>query len=61
MQASGLLSFAFYLSGNIQSWSEVVTFFKKISLFDAGKVSITNALLYYFVMESQWEMLIGLF
>lgn len=62
LQASGLMAFAFYLSGNIKSWSEVVTlFFKKITLFDIGKVSITNALLYYFVMESQWEMLIGLF
>lgn len=61
LQASGLMAFAFYLSGNIKSWAEVMTFFTRITLFDIGKVSITNALLYYFVMESQWEMLIGLF
>ena len=55
------MAFSFYLSGNINSWSEVMAFFKNRTLFDIGKVAITNALLYYFVMESQWEMLIGLF
>jgi len=60
-QGQCLMAFAFYLNGNITSWSEVRTFLKKITLFDIGKLSITNALLYYFVMENQWEMLIGLF
>lgn len=59
--AHGLMAFSFYLSGNINSWSEVWAFLKNRTLFDNGKVAITNALLYYFVMESQWEMLIGLF
>lgn len=59
--AHGLMAFSFYLIGNINSWSEVWAFLKNRTLFDNGKVAITNALLYYFVMESQWEMLIGMF
>jgi PleD family two-component response regulator len=38
-----------------------VAFYKKRSVLDTGKVAITNGLLFYFVMESQWEMLIVFF
>lgn len=55
------LLFSFYLSGNVNAWSEVVTFFKNRSFFDIVKIALTNGLLYYFVMENQWEMLIVLF
>lgn len=60
-QADALLLFAFYLSGNISTWSEVVSFFKNRSILDTGKVAITNGLLYYFVMENHWDMLIVFF
>ncbi|MGB2994079.1 MAG: GGDEF domain-containing protein, partial [Paenisporosarcina sp.] len=60
-QADTLLLFALYLSGNIRTWSEVVSFFKKRSILDTGKVAITNGLLFYFVMENHWDMLIVFF
>jgi hypothetical protein len=60
--ANSLLLCSFYLSGSINySWNEVVTFFKNRSFFDIVKVALTNGLLYYFVLENQWEMLIVLF
>ena len=60
-QSQGLLLFALYLSGNIRTWSEGVSFFKKRSILDTGKVAITNGLLFYFVMENHWDMLIVFF
>lgn len=60
--ANCLLICSFYLSGSMTfSWVEVVTFFKNRSFFDIVKVALTNGILYYFVMENQWEMLIVLF
>jgi diguanylate cyclase (GGDEF)-like protein len=60
-QSDSLLVIAFYISGNVRTWSEVVAFYKKRSILDTGKVAITNGLLFYFVMENQWEMLIVFF
>lgn len=60
-QANILLLSAFYLSGTSHTWSEVMGFFRNRTLLDIGKIAITNALLYHFVMQSQWELLIGLF
>jgi diguanylate cyclase (GGDEF)-like protein len=60
-QSDALLVCAFYLSGNISTWPEVVTFFKNRSILDTGKVAITNGLLFYFVMENHWDMLIVFF
>lgn len=60
-QGNILMLLSFYLSGNLHSWIEVVVFIKGRSILDIGKVALTNALLYYFVMENQWEMLIILF
>jgi len=60
-QGNILMLTSFYLSGNLHSWNEVVVFLKDRSILDIGKVALTNALLYYFVMENQWEMLIILF
>jgi len=50
-----------YLSNNINSWSDVTSQFKIRTMLDVGKVALTNGLLYYFLMESQWEMLIVMF
>lgn len=50
-----------YLSNNLHTWTEVIAHFKNRTLLDVGKVALTNGLLYYFLMESQWEMLIFVF
>ncbi|MET0787321.1 MAG: GGDEF domain-containing protein [Paenisporosarcina sp.] len=55
------LLFSLYLSGNVHSWNDVVVHYKNRSILDVGKNALTNGLLYYFVMEDQWEMLIVLF
>ena len=60
-QSDALLAFALYLSGNIHTFSEVVAFYKNRSILDTGKVAITNGLLFYFVMENHWDMLIVFF
>ena len=60
--ASSFLLFSLYLSGNIHSWNEVKLFIKNRSMLDmVVKNALTNGLLYYFVMQNQWEMLIVLF
>ncbi|MDX1807087.1 MAG: GGDEF domain-containing protein [Paenisporosarcina sp.] len=60
--SNSFLLFSLYLSDNIHSWNEVMVFLKSRSLLDiVGKNALTNGLLYYFVMQDQWEMLIVLF
>ncbi len=60
--SNSFLLFSLYLSGNIHSWNEVVLFLKNRSMLDiVVKNALTNGLLYYFVMQDQWEMLIVLF
>jgi len=60
--ANSFLLFSLYLSGNIHSWNEVKLFLKNRSMLDmVVKNALTNGLLYYFVMQNQWEMLIVLF
>lgn len=61
LQSDVLLTTYLYLSNNLHSWAEVLTHFKERTLLDVGKVAFTNGLLYYFLMESQWEMLIAVF
>jgi len=56
-----MMLYSFYLSGNINSWSEVITFFKNKSVLDIWKEAFTNGLLFYFLMENEWEMLIVVF
>jgi len=59
--SNSFLLFSLYLSGNIQSWNEVSSFLKNRSMLDiVVKNALTNGLLYYFVMQNQWEMLIVL-
>lgn len=60
--SNSFLLFSLYLSGNIQSWNEVSIFLQNRSMLDiVFKNALTNGLLYYFVMQDQWEMLIVLF
>ncbi|MBU0903589.1 MAG: GGDEF domain-containing protein [Firmicutes bacterium] len=59
--ANSFLLFSLFLSGNIHSWNEVKLFLKNRSMLDmVVKNALTNGLLYYFVMQNQWEMLIVL-
>ncbi|WP_027408107.1 GGDEF domain-containing protein [Anoxybacteroides tepidamans] len=47
--------------GDIQTWQEAIDFIKTRSLFDMGKVALTNGLLFIFLQEQRWDMLISLF
>ncbi|MCL6573719.1 MAG: GGDEF domain-containing protein [Bacillus sp. (in: Bacteria)] len=52
----------FILLGELKSFKEGYNFiFKGISLLDYGKVAITNGLLFIFLQDGQWEMLISVF
>ncbi|WHY86902.1 GGDEF domain-containing protein [Neobacillus novalis] len=69
----GLVCLSSYLSGAImlilfvtlgeqKSFKEGIDFiFRDISLLDYGKVAITNGLLFLFLRDGKWEMIISLF
>ncbi|WP_413304128.1 GGDEF domain-containing protein [Bacillus sp. 1P10SD] len=53
---------AFYIMGDLKTLKEGVDFiFKSRSLLDFGKVAITNGLLFMFLKEGRWQILISLF
>ena len=56
-----LILIAIFTTGNLHSWNQVVQFMKTKSILDIGKNALTNGLLFYFLLENQWEMLIVLF
>ncbi len=56
-----LILIAIATTGNLHSWTQVVQFLKTKSILDIGKNALTNGLLFYFLLENQWEMLIVLF
>ncbi|WP_235827900.1 GGDEF domain-containing protein [Brevibacillus migulae] len=64
---SSLLSSVFLtafllLTGNIQSRKDAFTvIFTNRTLVDVGKIAFTNGLLLYFLLEGNWEMLLGMF
>jgi diguanylate cyclase (GGDEF)-like protein len=51
----------FRVVGDIRTRQEAIDFIKTRSLFDMGKVSLTNGLLLIFLEEQRWDMLINLF
>lgn len=52
----------FYIAGDFKTVKEGVDFIiKSRSVLDFGKVAFTNGLLYLFLKEEKWEMLISLF
>ncbi|MEH7503057.1 GGDEF domain-containing protein [Neobacillus drentensis] len=56
------LVIVFYILGDLKTVKEGFDFvFKSRSLLDFGKVAFTNGLLYLFLKEEKWEMLISLF
>lgn len=57
-----LLAIVFFILGDIKTLKEGNYFiFKGTSLLDHGKTALTNGLLYLFLQEEKWEMIIALF
>ena len=55
------LIITFYLYGDIKTMKEGIDFIKSRSVLDMGKLSFTNGLLFLFLQEQKWEMLLSLF
>ncbi|MDN3015409.1 GGDEF domain-containing protein [Paenibacillus sp. BSR1-1] len=55
------LTIIFYYLGEIKSREEVFHFFKSRSIPDLGKISFTNGMLFVFLQEGNWEILISFF
>lgn len=52
----------FVILGELKSFKEAIDFiFRGISLLDYGKVAVSNGMLFIFLQEKQWEMLIIVF
>jgi diguanylate cyclase (GGDEF)-like protein len=51
----------FTLMGEMKTRKDVLEFIKSRSLLDMGKTAITNGMLFLFVQEHQWELLLALF
>ncbi|MED3561071.1 GGDEF domain-containing protein [Bacillus xiapuensis] len=51
----------FYFLGDIKTRKEAIDFIKSRSVLDMGKLSFTNGLLFLFLQEQKWEMLVSLF
>ncbi|WP_067728028.1 GGDEF domain-containing protein [Oceanobacillus damuensis] len=59
--SSILLITIFHFAGNINTGQDVWDFIKSRSILDTIKKAVSNGLLFIFLMEQQWEMLIALF
>lgn len=55
------LILVFHVIGDIQTLKEAIDFIKTRSLSDMGKVALTNGLLFIFLQEQRWDMMIALF
>ncbi|AMX84977.1 diguanylate cyclase [Geobacillus subterraneus] len=51
----------FYITGDIRTQREALDFIKTRSWTDMGKTALTNGLLFLFLQEQQWDMLLSLF
>src|SRR5690625_5070268 len=51
----------FYITGSISSKKEVIEFIKSRSVLDMGKAAFSNGLLFIFLLEQRWEMIVALF
>lgn len=56
-----LLVIIFYILKEINSKREVIDFYKGRSWLDTGKVTLTNGLLFLFLLEGKWEVIVALF
>jgi diguanylate cyclase (GGDEF)-like protein len=50
----------FWLIKEIQSFNEVIQFYKYWNILDIGKTILTNGLILVFLQQSEWQFLIGL-
>jgi diguanylate cyclase (GGDEF)-like protein len=56
------LIISFFISGDMKTIKEAIRFIQRSwNILDIGKVALTNGLLYIFLQEQQWEMLVILF
>ncbi|MHC0036623.1 GGDEF domain-containing protein [Pseudoneobacillus sp. C159] len=56
------LMIVFFIKGDMKTFKEAYTFFRRSrASLDIAKVALTNGLLYLFLQEQQWEMMISLF
>ncbi|RLL42783.1 GGDEF domain-containing protein [Oceanobacillus piezotolerans] len=55
------LSVVFYSIGDIKSFKDVIDFMKTRSFNDTLKKAVSNGLLYVFLLEQQWNLLLALF
>ncbi|MED4877318.1 GGDEF domain-containing protein [Anoxybacillus geothermalis] len=55
------LIIVFYLTGDIRTQGEALEFIKTRSWTDMGKTALTNGLLFLFLQEQRWDMLLSLF
>ncbi|WP_042143193.1 GGDEF domain-containing protein [Paucisalibacillus sp. EB02] len=55
------LTIVFLAMGEISSLKDAMAFIKSRSILDMGKIAFSNGLLYFFLLDNQWEMVIGLF
>ncbi|MED3907173.1 GGDEF domain-containing protein [Geobacillus thermodenitrificans] len=51
----------FYITGDIRTKREALDFIKTRSWMDIGKTVLTNGLLFLFLQEQRWDMLLSLF
>lgn len=55
------LTVVFYLLGEIKTKKEMINFLLQRNLVDVAKTSFSNGLLFLFLQEERWEILISLF
>ncbi|WP_026907893.1 GGDEF domain-containing protein [Paucisalibacillus globulus] len=55
------LSIVFLAMGEMNNLKDAITFIKSRSILDMGKIAFSNGLLFFFLVNKQWEMVTGLF
>jgi diguanylate cyclase (GGDEF)-like protein len=59
--SDAFLIIVFSLLGEMKTRRDILEFIKSRSLLDMGKTAITNGMLFLFVKDHQWELLLALF
>lgn len=61
MLSDAYLIIVFSITGDIKTRKEAIEFIKSRSILDMGKIAVSNGLLFLFLQQQHWEMLIALF
>ncbi|WP_430789878.1 GGDEF domain-containing protein [Virgibacillus flavescens] len=56
-----LLVIILYFMGEVKSRKEAIDFYKDRSWLDSGKVALTNGLLFLFLLDHKWEVIVAFF